>query len=351
MQSKPAFYFFNERPAIRFHIASRLLDSGWERAKNKESALFSDVNLILNDEISTHFEYKHLLAQLAEKYFPDIIPTTYSINESTAGEVFAKIIYNHYLGDNQDRQSQHLKWILKPSMQNNGDNIKLFNHIDEVKAHYASPHRLGGDHVLQQYLTNPKLIKGRKFTIRIPVVLTNDAGVFVYKQGYINISAYPFDLYDGFINRKAHITNYVLDGELSHIEQALLNSLENSNAIYQQCCQIVSRAVRGLLKLAPCYLAPQKTKIFEIFGFDFILDQNDKVWLLEINQGPDAPTFEENRLNALLWDPFWQNIISDFVLPIAFNQPPQMARAQFSQVLVDKEVYSRWRHVLSLLRL
>ncbi len=336
------FHFYSSRMATKFHIARRLLASGWEEAPQPEHALFTDKNLTLNDEISKQVEYKHLLAALVAKSCFDVMPITYNVNDQNFEQVFAKMIYEHYLGG-QSQKFNELKWILKPSMLNNGDNIFLFNNVDELKAHYANPKRLGGDHVIQQYITNPDLIDGRKYTFRVSGVFTNYAGVFLNKQGYINISAHPFQLNDGFRNKKVHITNYVLDGEFAHIEQRSTQTLNNFPAIYQQMCTIVTQVLKALLKSFPDYLKPQATKIFEIFGFDFMLDNNGKVWLIEINQAPDAPTFEENALDKILWDVFWQDIIDEFVLPIALNSKPKHDYARFTQLLNQSECYSPLR--------
>lgn len=323
---------------------------GWEDATTANGALFTDNNLILNDEVSKNFEYKHLLAKMVARFCPAIMPLSYAVNDANHEEIFAKMIYEHYFLNNQYvKEVAGLKWILKPSMLNNGDEIHLFNNVEELKRHYANPKRLGGDHVIQQYIPNPALIEGRKYTFRIHAVLTNYAGVFFYKQGYVNISAHRFDLEDGFKNRKVHITNYVLDGEFANIEQRSTNTIENFEQIYQKMTDIVRQAMQAILKIEPNYLAPQATKKFEIFGFDFMLDQNNKVWLLEINQSPDAPTFEENALKERMWDVFWQDIIDDFVLPISLNIPPKRAYQHFTQVMSAKETYSSWRSLFKTL--
>jgi tubulin--tyrosine ligase len=235
-------------------------------------------------------------------------------------------------------------------MLNNGDEIKLFNSVEELKKYYDQPKRLGGDHVIQQYLPNPDLIDGRKYTFRIHAVLTNYAGVFLYKQGYVNISALPFDLHDNFANRKAHLTNYVIDGEFAHVKQRSTQTLVDFERSYQQMSQIVIKVIKGLLTQHPLYLAPNKTKKFEIFGFDFIKDDKGKVWLLEINQSPDAPTFEANTLDPVLWQPFWQDILNEFVLPIALNTPPKNGYTHYLQLLKPNECYSKWRYFWAQLK-
>ncbi|MBS0290361.1 MAG: hypothetical protein JSS07_10070 [Proteobacteria bacterium] len=336
---KPQFYFFSSRYATKFHIANRLLALGWQNT-NPSEALFSDTNLTLNDDVSKHLEYKHLLAQLLTKYNLNFLPKTYCIDDDNCQQVFAKMIYENYMVDQKYHKNiEGLKWILKPSMLNNADNIHLFNNVEELKAYYAKSQRLGGWHVIQRYITNPALIDGRKYTFRVSAVVTNYAGIFFYKNGYINISHFPFAL-DGFVNKKIHITNYVLDGEFSQIEQRPTQKVDNFAEIYAKMCQMVASIFKALIKAYPNYLKPSSNKIFEIFGFDFMLDDNGRLWLLEINQAPDAPTFEENKLNDILWQVFWQDILDDFVLPIALKTKQEHQYQHFTQILPAKKCYS-----------
>jgi tubulin--tyrosine ligase len=344
MESPPKFYFFSAQMATKFHIAKRLLEIGWQEAANKDEAIFSDENLTLNDEISKHLEYKHLLAQLVMKHAPSFMPLTYCINDSNYQQILAKIVHEHHIVNNvYEKNVKDLKWILKPSMLNNADNILLFNNVEELKVHFSNPKRLGGEHVLQRYLSNPDLIDGRKYTFRISAVITNYGGVYLYKQGYVNISAYPFED-DAFKNKKIHITNYVLDGNFSHIEQRPTQAIEDFPQIYLKMCEMVTTILRSVIKEAPFYLQPKNVKSFEIFGFDFIRDQNKKLWLLEVNQAPDAPTFEENKLDNILWKDFWQDIINEFVIPIAQDVPPKSGFTHYTQLLKAKDCYSPYKN-------
>lgn len=340
MKSPLRFYFFSCRTAIRYHIAQHLIALGGEQTNRPEEAHFKDNHLILDDAVSKHLEYKHLLAQFMERFVPGRMPLTYYLNEQNYHTVFSKIIYSHYLTQEGYQKNTLLKWILKPSMMNNAEGIKLFEDIEAVKRYYQQFNRFGGDHVLQQYLLTPDLINKRKYTFRIPVIFTNFAGVFLYRKGYVNICSQPF-LSNDFTEKRAHITNYVIDGELTGIEQRHTDNIENFPIIYEQIEELVSQIAKGMVKAYPNYLKPSAVQKFEIFGFDFILDDKKKLWLLEVNQGPDAPMFEENPLKHTLWEDFWKYIIGDFVLPIATQSPPQYAYEAFSLVLPKEVCYSR----------
>ena len=101
MDKVPTFYFFSYVPAIRYHISQRLLKRGWVEAQNALAASLGDRHLSLNDEIAKNLEYKHLLADLVANMNPPLMPLSYTINDDNCQQVFAKVIFEHYLVDNQ----------------------------------------------------------------------------------------------------------------------------------------------------------------------------------------------------------------------------------------------------------
>lgn len=335
------FYFFSNRTAIRYHIANQLLKRGWTRTDREKEAVFSDRNLTLNDDISVHVEYKHLLAELLKKHHIHAMPLSYLINDNNFQQVIAEVIYHHYWQKGRYDPTAKIKWILKPSTLNNGDYIHLFNHIEAVKKHYEDPHRMGGDHVLQQYIADPDLLEGKKYTFRIPVIITNHDGVWVSRHGYVNISALIFDPHEPLLLKKMHITNYVLNGELSYITQRPTWELEDFPEIYEKIKSVIKQTVLALTKEYPSYCRPSADKCFEIFGFDFMVDSAKRLWLLEINQGPDAPMYEDNKMKEIFWQDFWDGVVEQFVLPSAKESK------QFIQLLTASECYSPWRYWLS----
>lgn len=347
-----ANYHFNTyHTATRFHIARELKRQGWERSDNSQ-ALFSEKNLSLDAEVSKQFEYKHLLADLLQNAKVDFFPLTYSVNDQNYEQVLSQIMLRHHLIDNvYQSKVKGLKWILKPATLNNGDEIKLFDNIDALKKHFKSSSRLGGDHVIQRYINNPALYNGRKFTYRVCSAFTNFAGIYLYKQGYANISAFPYQTDDGFENRRIHITNYVLDGVLSGIEQKLADQLPNFDSIYADMLRIVKQCALLLIARYPAYLQPSDINVIEFFGFDFVLDTNGKLWLLEINQTPDCPIDEEHEFMLSLWYPYWESVVDNFVLPAALKVAAKNREQHFTEVLDESSCYSKWKALLSRLKI
>lgn len=342
--SDKKYHFFTLQTATRYHIARALDALGWTRVNNEPEANFGDRHLALNDAVSQTLEYKNKLAQLIQKYKLKFMPMTYCIDDETRDDVLSRVIFDHYFSDQQSLQTKpDLKWILKPAMLNNAEQIKLFDDIQAVRKHYFSAKRLGGPHVLQQYIQDPALIDGRKFTFRIHVFVTNFGGISIYHRGYMNISAVPYVLEQGFEDKKMHITNYMLDGVQSHITQRTTEQMPGFEVIHAQMKKMITSVFKALLSEAPDYLAPINPPKFEIFGVDFLLDKQGKLWLIEINQGPDAPMYEDNPLKPILWEPFWRDVIENFVLPIADNVAGPISHPHFQPLLTKSQCYSAWR--------
>lgn len=300
-------HFNSYEPAIRFHLSQRLCKQGWQTVSHPGLASFTDANLSLNDHVSILLEYKHLCALLTQRFCPNISPETFALNDINYRQVIENLWYH-----------KHAKkpWILKPSLLNNGDHIHLFKNMQAVVDYYTHHRWLQGDHVLQRYVTEPYLWEGRKFTFRIPAILTNDRGVFLHHKGYLNISALPYHQDIDGEERRTHITNYILDGRLAGIEQRCTSDFAAFDSVFPKMAKLAATLVKAVRAVYPEYLARGERAAFEIFGFDFILDKRKRPLLLEVNQGPDFPMIADHPLNQVLWDPFWQSVIDEFINPI-----------------------------------
>ena len=145
----------------------------------------NDSHIQLDEPACRCLEYKHLLSQLTQQHCPEVMPKTWHLHDYNVEEVCQAI---------SDLQvpTEDKVWILKPSMLNNGQGIQLFSSVQALQANYASPHRYGGDHVLQQYIVHPHCLQGHKYTVRLFVVITNNRGIFLYRQGYFNVARTPY---------------------------------------------------------------------------------------------------------------------------------------------------------------
>ena len=203
-------------------------------------------------------------------------------------------------------------WIIKPINLNRGRCIQVLNDTDAIveyleklqemkKLEGENNNNFKCEHILlQKYLERPLLYQGRKFDIRIWIMLISgqENCVYIFKQGHLKATCGQYDINSSspFI----HLTNYSVQKhnvDFSKIEigneisyEEFQEELDKTNTgknffkdIYPKIVHIIRLAV-GSAKSNLNHL--NRTNCFEIFGCDFILDQKFKPYLLEINLNP-----------------------------------------------------------------
>ena len=106
-------------------------------------------------------------------------------------------------------------WICKPPRGSQGNGIILAKTIKEI------PERISNT-IVQRYITNPLLIKGLKFDLRIYVLLTSvdPIKLYIYEDGLVRFATEEFSLSEEHLKDKfRHLTNYRFDLENSNISR------------------------------------------------------------------------------------------------------------------------------------
>lgn len=307
------FYLKKNQSPTYYNLSRHLKAQGWSSTRFSWRADFSHQNFQYYTLAAECLEFKHLLAQLVAQHCPDVMPTTYSINDENWPFVLNQATEKH----------PHLIWILKPALLNNGQHIKIFQNLDQVKQHYRSSNRLGGEHVLQEYITNPHLLKGpekgHKYSIRMFAILTNYAGAYLYPKGYFNVALRSYEENE-FISLSAHLTNEHLKEDVFNVVQVPTEQYDLFKPLYPKIKTILDNVINGLKESYPDAFLLKKKRTLAIFGFDFIVDHEQRVWLLEANHGPCFPTDNGHPLQKKVYEDFWEAVIANFILPIAMRQ-------------------------------
>lgn len=340
-QKKYRFCFRNLQSPTVFNLIKYLSERGWKSTRFNWLAHFNETNLQFNTAATEYLEFKHLLARLVSQYCPESIPETFQINDQNWQEVLNQIADKYYWQGNQLLDNvDNLAWILKPSLLNNGQNIKIFKGIGEIEQHYLTSRRLGGEHVLQQYITQPHLINDHKYSIRMFVILTSYAGAYIYPEGYFNVALSTYKPNE-FNELSAHITNEHLKEPESNVKQIQTHHFDFFSSLYPQIRNIISKTINGLHHIMPQEFNCINHRTVAIFGFDFMVDVNLRVWLLEANHGPCFPISDAHPLQKKLYYEFWQAFIDSFVIPIAIHQPPKDIQYQLFEDIIHSNKRTR----------
>ena len=197
------------------------------------------------------------------------------------------------------RQLEKNFWILKPENENRGRGIEIATGYREIVSKLYTKTR-GENYIVQKYIERPLLYKGRKFDIRVLAVIDNEKNLWLYKPCYLRTSSavYTLDNQSKFI----HLTNncFQMNSEQYEAHEAgnqiayqyFLEYLDTHvDASTLEKGQIMQR-MKDLM--IDCHLAaapnldPRRRPgyKFEIIGFDFLLDEDLRVWLIEVNTCP-----------------------------------------------------------------
>lgn len=168
--------------------------------------------------------------------------------------------------------------------------------------------------ILQKYISNPYLIAKRKFDFRVYSLLTYQytPGVcptrtlrgYFYEEGYLRTSCKEFTL-KGIDNKYVHLTNDAVqkyskdygkfeNGNKVSYEDFRALVLKDKNVDFNETIlpQMKQRIKEVFEASGPKLIGEVRTDYngFEFMGFDFMLDDNLQLTLLECNTNPCLET-------------------------------------------------------------
>ena len=154
------------------------------------------------------------------------------------------------------------------------------------------------DIIIQKYLDNPLLYHKRKFDIRCFVLIDSNLNLYFCKEGHLKGCSEYYSLNE--TNKFIHITNYSFQKNSQNFEkfeigneisyQDFKNFLKNEGIPIEKFDEMIEQ-MKFLIKISFKAVSNKLMKInpvlcFEIFGYDFIIDNDFKPWILEINDNP-----------------------------------------------------------------
>jgi len=198
-------------------------------------------------------------------------------------------------------------WLVKPASLNQGRGIELFRNLRDISEFIFNKNPQTKSWVVQKYVEQPFLFNGRKFDIRVWAVVTEDYRIYFYKYGYLRTSSAVYDLKDK--NNFVHLTNQCLqvkgEGYALHEEGNTLNYDDLQRYLNEHFGQYNLKVEELLFPrikdiIIDTFLCVRKKmnynnreNCFELFGFDFLLDEDFRIWLIEVNYNPFLGTPNE----------------------------------------------------------
>jgi len=172
-------------------------------------------------------------------------------------------------------------------------------------------------YIAQRYVMNPLLIGGKKFDLRIYALVTNynPLTIYLYKTGFARFTHQRYSTNSEDIsNNMVHLTNVAIQKNSDNYDEKSggkwdLRSLKvyliskfgttKINALFIELQEIILKSFYSVQKVIM-----NDKHCFELYGYDLLIDENLKPWLIEINANPSlsSNTQSDNEMKVKMLD-------------------------------------------------
>nr|XP_060614962.1 inactive polyglycylase TTLL10 [Anolis sagrei ordinatus] len=261
----------------------------------------------------------------------DFFPETFRLDTKDERELFFETYKEPHI------------WICKPTSSNQGRGIFLVKNqaevndlqtrlqsIEEDPVYKKLPYRIPPARIVQRYIDKPLLLEGKKFDVRSYLLISCTVPYMLFfGHGYVRLTCLKYDPRSEDLT--SHLTNQYVQKKsplYPHVKEETVWCMDRFNTYVNE----KFREIKGLPKdwvfngftkrmkeiMLQCFLAVKskldcKLGYFDLIGCDFLIDEDFKVWLLEMNSNPALHT-NCNALKSII--PLVVNETLDLVIEI-----------------------------------
>ncbi|XP_075547728.1 tubulin tyrosine ligase-like 1B isoform X3 [Dermacentor variabilis] len=294
----------------------------WTSVANARCLMAPDSNTRLSENqrvnhFPTHYELtrKDLLARHMQRYQrqrskalqrdepppPAIVPSTYVLPRD----------YSMFVDEYKKRAGGGSSlWIVKPCGKAQGIGIKLVDRPSQVKSLINSWESQGNreSHVLCRYVDPPLLVGGRKFDLRLYVLVTSFQPVHAFLAATTSPTVASGASPAWRRSCGGHGAPRPLLG-CAKTSGSWWRTRSQPSRLYGsgRCLVFAAPCCASFLECPSCDEPPSMLSdwhCFECYGYDVLLDEDLRPWLLEVNASPSltSSTRADARLKQALVD-------------------------------------------------
>eukprot|EP00730_Choanoeca_flexa_P020112 TRINITY_DN9828_c0_g1_i2.p1 TRINITY_DN9828_c0_g1~~TRINITY_DN9828_c0_g1_i2.p1 ORF type:complete len:403 (+),score=85.07 TRINITY_DN9828_c0_g1_i2:1601-2809(+) len=243
--------------------------------------------------------YHKLTRRLSKLDMANFFPLTFKIDDASQRKAFLA-----HVKENPDGV-----WICKPTGMNQGKGIYLVPDskafvqqlMDEQAASRTGRPPPQMARIIQRYLQRPMLINGRKFDIRcFMLIACNKPALVFYHPGYVRLSVGSYKS-DDYSDLSSHLTNQYQQKQRKDYKANKDDTVWSMDALAEYIAQhhqgkdwqVIEDKIKAIMKHT--YLSAKskldtRFGLFDLLGFDFMLDADLAPWLIEVNVNPALHT-------------------------------------------------------------
>jgi len=294
-------------------------------------------NAHLGNKKALFYNMKAYYEAIAKNPF-EAIPLTFHLSQGLNDIQFNEFV-EEFMRIKEANKEENV-WIVKPGENSNrGQGINICKTLPDIKGIISNSTK--GTYIIQKYIEKPLLINKRKFDIRCYSLITAFNGHvkgYFYKEGYLRTASREFSL-KNLTAKIIHLTNEAIQVRYEEfgkyepgnkITYADFNKYLESTYpeltinFYRDILPQIRQLVTDTIRATYGKLDPQGRKqTFEIFGYDFMLDESFHLYLIEANINPCLEI--KSPVTARIV-PAMLNSAFRIALDPLFQPPPDTAR-------------------------
>merc|ERR1712032_189767 len=261
---------------------------------------------VLTCKLKIARRHKEFRQRFGKKDF-NFIPETFSLLDEREDVLQSMTVRKHSLDTRSGEGGEDRKvWIVKPIGLSRGRGIFLTDNPIALPAKDNN----GRGFLVQRYIADPYLIRGRKFDLRVYLLITgiNPLKFYIYKDGFMRFATELYGEGEKISNLCAHITNQSLHednvvgyfGEKKDLFSGFKWTLKTLSIYFRKqgidwsqvwgriedvCRKTVLLAHKDM-QVAATSTTRSSYNCYKLLGLDILLDSQLQPWVLEVNSDP-----------------------------------------------------------------
>jgi tubulin polyglutamylase TTLL1 len=300
-----------------------------------------------------HYELtrKDLMVKNIKRYKRDVVATSTDATSLDFLPTTYTLPADYSLFVEEFRRNPNTMWIMKPSSKAQGKGIFIVNKLSQTKKwatqnqRWAAPNASAASgststpavkegYVVSRYIENPLLIGGKKFDLRMYVLVLSyrPLQALVHREGFARFCnvKYSADV-DAMDNPFVHLTNVAVQknneeynsnhGGKWNIKNLLLyveatRGRGSGDKLLADIHAVMLHSLRAVQ-----HVIINDHHCFECYGYDIIVDDTLKPWLVEVNASPSLTTTTTDDRNMK------SRLLRDVLELVVVNDAPDTKRA------------------------
>ena len=274
---------------------------------HKEPSFISLYDRKYTEPMNNKREYYLHISKLENN---DFTPLTFTTYESALEYV------------NKDSSLQVNKiWYLKYALGTEGNFMWCYLSFDELIP-YATKSGVMDTYIIQKEIPNPLLILNRKFDFRVFCLVINHR-LYVYTKVLTKLHPDPYDKLSR--DRGVHYESSNADKMITF---DAVEELENFDSTFVKIKDIMKKVINHFFKEIPSSSNSESMVRWGIYGIDFIVDTDEKPWLLEINTYPSL--FDTGKYSIEYKKQLLNDMCDFFICPSAEEKTTTIKEGEFN---------------------